>query len=328
MILRESLSLEEIRRRIHPNYYFMETPIKSKTNSAVGIAVLGDAFQAGREAAQMAKAQLRDVVPQAVLAFGPSGSDFKEFMEGVRLVTGGHQLVGIPTQRVMSHQHFFPQSCVVLMIRSDNSFLSIGSTHGNQPTFYSPVTALVSQFREQRSNTWNQYRRRGYLLISHQIHDPANHFPKLLRASGGLESWIVKFSPFQEEMMPIYHSDFSYPSGYVAIECLSNAPWGFSIVGIKEFKNQTQIIRESVKSSIRNALSQLKDVKPSFGLILFNFPIDKLKDEQCEEIFQGTTELIKNMPLVGLASYVPFFQSSQGWESSQPDSVMAILAPE
>ena len=92
----------------------MET--KPKTSVGLGLAVQADPFQSGREAAQMAKSTMGDQSIQIVLALGPSNKHFKEFVEGVRLVSGNMPLVGIPTDRVMVSELYSPKACVVIMM--------------------------------------------------------------------------------------------------------------------------------------------------------------------------------------------------------------------
>ena len=74
----------------------METTLENQTYIGMGFANLVDAFQAGREAAQMAKRELPDrATVDLVLALGPDSAHFQDFVEGVRLVSGEEKLIGI-----------------------------------------------------------------------------------------------------------------------------------------------------------------------------------------------------------------------------------------
>ena len=53
-----------------------------------------------------------------VLVFGGNQESFPELIEGVRLVTGEENLIGVPCSRVVANNHFEPNTSIIMMIQS------------------------------------------------------------------------------------------------------------------------------------------------------------------------------------------------------------------
>src|SRR4051812_36045194 len=128
--MRNMKSLEKQGHRRSSYLLPMETALKT-TSVVLGFSRLPDAFQRGREAAQMAANQLPGVRSHLVLAFGPAQSHFDHFIEGVRLVTGAGALVGIPAHQALANDTYLPEAGLVVLIHSSSIFLTAASTSIN-----------------------------------------------------------------------------------------------------------------------------------------------------------------------------------------------------
>src|SRR5688500_15904190 len=95
----------------------MDLTLDRSTHVGLGYAAQADAFQSGREAAQMAKSQLPDGRLDLAVVLAPGNVHFKDFVEGVRLVTGDETLLGVPVTQTLSTEHTSPDACLVLLLR-------------------------------------------------------------------------------------------------------------------------------------------------------------------------------------------------------------------
>src|SRR5262245_14547967 len=126
----------------------MEISHEKTTCIGYGFSTLADAFQAGREAAQMAKSQTPDVPIDLAIAASPSDIHFKDFIEGVRLVTGENTLVGVPTPWVFSSESPNTRSRVVLLLQSEIQRLTVVSA----PEDASPLVTITSLMTDLRAH--------------------------------------------------------------------------------------------------------------------------------------------------------------------------------
>src|SRR5262245_40595008 len=80
-----------LKGRVVPNILIItmpETKPDASTCIGMGYASRPDAFQSGREAAQMAKRQMPHGHMDVVIVFAPDNVRFKDYVEGARLVMG------------------------------------------------------------------------------------------------------------------------------------------------------------------------------------------------------------------------------------------------
>jgi hypothetical protein len=214
----------------------MANPVENKTLVVLGHARQADAFQCGREAAQMAKSQLHNSPPSLVLAFGPDNLRFKDLIEGVRLVTGEDALIGIPAHRVLSREFSSHDSAVVLMIQSPTPFaVASAPTSADRPVV--TATAIQDQFRERRGNVRKNFKEHGRLIFSNATPKAAMDAARLISAEGSTDSWAVGVKTQAPSGCTLVCGDKTISDGLAAIECLGDTPWGVGEVAIGEFRS-------------------------------------------------------------------------------------------
>jgi hypothetical protein len=294
---------------------------------AMGFATHVDAFQGGREAAQMAKSQLPTGNTDLVLVFGPAQPRFQELIEGVRLVTGEDKLIGIPTSRIISTNLTHPDSFLVLMVQSPLNQFNIASVESDPDGLLAASTSLISQFRNRRGTVRKHFRHHGFLLFD-SIQNKSNLTPsQTIGFEAGLESWILGIKPQMGQGAPLIGRDMTINQGIVGIECLSDFPWGIGDVGLHSFKNQAKILPEAVGAAIRDASQSFEGVDPAFGFIMFNFSLDSLSNKELFEIIERTQKAIPEIPLVGFTTSYQFIRSKGRPTTVNHDSVAVLLAP-
>src|SRR5688500_17525364 len=107
----------------------MTTLSTQKMLVSIGHANHADAFQCGREAAQIAKSQLPAGPLDLVMAFVPSHLRVLDLIEGVRLVTGEKTLIGIPTGEVVANEIYSSEGAIVLAIQSPHHRFNFALAH-------------------------------------------------------------------------------------------------------------------------------------------------------------------------------------------------------
>ncbi len=302
----------------------MDTALEKSTCVGLGYASRADAFQSGREAAQMAKGQLPDGPFDLVLAFGPSTIHFKDFVEGVRLVTGEECLLGIPTARVLAGNQAPPENCAVLILQSSSSRFSL-ACNSNAPPL-AAATALLTQFREARGNIRDQFEHHGILLVDAQP-PSRSAMAALIAADAGLESQVVAISTRLEKNAPLVCRNTSLTSGSAGMEWLSHTNWGIGTVGVGAFLNQPDILRNAVKTAWRDASAQRDENAAAFGLLLIDLPVDRISEDDIPGIFEHASATAKNMPLVGLVTSHLSLRCPGRFPLAQKNSVAVLLVP-
>jgi hypothetical protein len=164
----------------------MELATERPTQVGLGYATHPDAFQCGREAAQIAKNQLPEARVDMVLVFGPCSLRFKDFIEGVRLVMGEETLIAIPSAHVMSSETSEINTSFVVALQSASMRLSIASNQSSDPTHSQGTTSLITQFRRSRGNAFREYTHRGSLVFSHHLPEKNNRISHNMAADMGL----------------------------------------------------------------------------------------------------------------------------------------------
>jgi|GEM_PF-5374894 len=304
----------------------MENSLNFSTHAALGFAFQSDPFQAGREAAQMAKSQLTQENPSLVLAVGPCKGLFQDFLEGVRLVTGEETLVGIPVDRMVSNDLFAPETCVVLMLASQTSKFSLAYAPFHKSHMEPVTTRLISQLRNARRDIRSQYDCHGVVLIQNKAqHD--GKLPNQIISQMGLDSWLLSFSCQQKESTPLICQDQMLSEGVVAIECFSQVPWGLSIVETEPFKDNPSIVQEAVKIGLRDAHKKMGEQTPVMGFILFNCPVKSLSDSDFGNIFKMSQLFLKDIPFLGMMIENPFLQVDARMNFNTKESILVMLIP-
>ena len=105
----------------------MDLTLEQSTHIGLGYATHPDAFQRGREAAQLAKNQPPNGPINLVLVFGPGDIHLKDFIEGVRLVMGEETLIAVPCERVMTNETNLSGACFVVGLQTPGMRISIAS---------------------------------------------------------------------------------------------------------------------------------------------------------------------------------------------------------
>jgi hypothetical protein len=99
-------------------------------NASIGWSTASDAFQAGGEAARMARERLQPLGPQLALVFGSSWFDQAQLVRGVRAVVGGSALLGGSTAGEIVSSGPLTRSCAVLLLSSTTLTWGLGSGQG------------------------------------------------------------------------------------------------------------------------------------------------------------------------------------------------------
>lgn len=300
----------------------METLAGSSIHVGVGYATQPDAFQSGREAAQMAKGQLPEGVLDLVLVFGPPGSRFKDFIEGVRLVTGEEALVGVPADLVFTTEGAPSGEGVVFAVQATGTHLSIASADLDPTNTLPGLSSLWTQWRQARGNA-----RRGSLHHGVIVFDNGANAPLADPLSEvGLESWLAGLSVRRSTTSPLVCGGRTISTGLVGIECLSSAPWGVGTVDVSAFRGQRDVYRDAIKSALRDARLQLNKKTPAAGLLFF--PMQE-KDADDHDAFLACAEsVVPNVPLIALQGRYHYARPFGRGVLTRPESLVALLVPQ
>jgi hypothetical protein len=292
----------------------------------MGIAHLVDAFQGGREAAQSARRQLKDGAANLVLAFGRGDVHFQDFIEGVRLVTGEETLVGFPTTQVAAHNLNAPDAAAVLLMQSSQCLISVASIPKNGQANSSALSTLLTQLRKKRGSQTHHFQHRYLIFLDNLTEEMDSTAAREMRYEAGLLTELVAFKPPRLKNIPLMSQDQVVPHGFVAIEFLSNQPWGVGAINIGEFKNQKGVHAEAAKTIVRRAISHMTS-KPAGGLLLSNFSSEDFSRKEWESIFQVTEGLAPGLPVVGVETGNIYIHQLEQPISVQKDSLAVILFP-
>jgi len=99
-------------------------------NASIGWSTASDAFQAGSEAARMAREHLQPLGPQIALVFGSSWFDQAQLVRGVRSVVGSVALIGGSTAGEIVSSGPLTHSCAVLLLSSVTLAWGLGAGKG------------------------------------------------------------------------------------------------------------------------------------------------------------------------------------------------------
>jgi len=299
--------------------------LEGKTQIGLGYSNLADAFQSGREAAQMAKSELPSAPFNLVLALGPSNPHFQDFIEGVRLVTGEEALIGIPTQHVFTNDFISPDAFVVLILQSNSHRFSISASNMNSSNLLSGVTSLFTDFRRIRGNIRHQFEYHGILYFDNQ--DEKNK-SAVIASEAGLDSWLMGIFPKTNLPTAMICHDMPVSEGTVAIECLSHDPWGIGTVNLSSFIDQPRIIHEAATTAVRDAVHQLNGQQAACCFIFLDFSLDKVSPSDFKGILHMEDPLMKNVPILGLSTSQQSFRSLNRPMMKTTESLVALVIPQ
>lgn len=305
----------------------MEISHEKTTCIGFGFSTLADAFQAGREAAQMAKSQTPDSPIDLALAVGPADIHFKDFVEGVRLVTGENALLGISAPWVFSTEAPNPRSRTVLLIQADRQRISVVSS----PEEASPlvaVTSLLTDLRALRGNARLDHDFHGIIAIDNNADASRQSLVHHLAADAGLESWLTGFALWPGSNAPIICGPHRLQHGVAAIECLSSGPWGLGWVDTSAFPPDAGVRREAAHSSMREALAQLQSRKPCAGLLLIASSGEPVPELEGRDLFHSAGLAVSNVPLIGIPVRAPYVRADGRTVAHATEGIISLLVPQ
>lgn len=301
---------------------------QNTTRVVVEMATRDDAFQGGREAAQAAIRQFQDKPIDMVLVLGANPDGYQELIEGVRLVTGEDNLIGIPTSRVVSNNQFEPHTSTIVMIQAPNQKLSIASTEVDPENFLKSSSSVIHQFRTQRMNQIHNFEHHGVLLFDGLPENGTLNPSREMAYDYGLNSLFMGIKPHNPNNHFMIQSEKSIKAGMVAIEYLSDQPWAMSSVDIHGFKEKPHITSDAAQTALRNAQNQLNDQSLSMGFLIFNFPIDDLPQTEVKSIFQKLSAMAPGIPFVGFSSDSQFIRMEDESFKNNNEALSMILIPQ
>lgn len=304
----------------------MELTFDKSTHIGLGFANQSDAFQCGREAAQMAKSQLPDQENDLVLALCPSGLHFKDFVEGVRLVTGENKLIGIPVEWVLSNDLPSIGSCVVLIAQFSSVYATIASAPDAIPDEIG-LTSLLTQFRQWRGSARHVYEHHGLLLIQNRNREFMSDMAKQWATDVGFETWLMGLSPSGKEENPIVCRNQILRNGFTGIEFYSTTPIGIGNVALEAFEARADIYREAARAALRDACAQTNEKSIAFGLLFFTPPSLELSVEERWAIFRSAAAVLPNTPLIMIPSRNQFARHAERSTKIQHGAMMSLLVP-
>jgi hypothetical protein len=292
-----------------------------------GFSTLADAFQAGREAAQMAKSQTPDSPANLALAVGPADIHFKDFIEGARLVTGGNALVGIPAPWVFSTGAPNARSRAVLLLQTETQRINVVSSP-EEPSPLVTVTSLLTDLRTRRGNARLDHDFHGLIALDNNTLTPRSVMSHHLAADAGLESWIAGVALWPGANAPMICGSQVVAHGVTVIECLSNGPWGVGWVDTSALSPDPSLRLEAARTSIREALVQLQSRKPCAGLLLVVSESRAIPEDEARLIFAAASGVLSNVPLIGIPVRSPFLRAHGRTISDASEGIISLLVPQ
>jgi hypothetical protein len=292
-----------------------------------GFSTLSDAFQAGREAAQMAKNQIPDAPANLALVVGPGDIHFKDFIEGARLVTGENALVGIPAPWVFSTEAPNARSRAVLLLQTETQRINVVSSP-QEPSPLVTVTSLLTDLRARRGNARLDHDFHGLIAIDNNKTPSRGGLMNHLAADAGLESWIAGFALWPGANAPIICGPQAVSHGMAAIECLSNGPWGVGWVDMSAFPPDPSVRLEAARASMREAMSQLQSRRPCAGLLLMVSESRPMPEDEGRLLFSAASAVLSTVPLIGIPVQAPYLRAHGRTIAGASEGIISLLVPQ
>lgn len=293
----------------------------------IGFSSLTDAFQCGREAAQMAKNQLSGAPVNLVVVMGPDTLQFQDFIEGVRLITGEDQLIGIPANKIYSTEAAAVDVYYVILLSSQTAHISITFSDILDNTFTATVTSILHQLRQIRGNASFNEPYGGIVLLEHLSLAEKKLFVEKFSLDVGFKTDVIALTPEAEGRNPFFVRSRSVEQGIVALEYLSPQRWGLGSVDIESFENKPGILKEAVKSALRDAMSQIKGSSTALGILLFSSDNKNFKEEP-PDLLMAASQCLPHVPFIGMSVRHQFLRAVNRSALPQKESVIALLIPE
>jgi hypothetical protein len=219
-------------------------------------------------------------------------------MEGVRLVSGSDDMIGVPTSKIVMNDILPPESGIVAAFQTKNSQISIASSSIDDRNIFPAITSVLTQFRQSRGNIQHQFEYHGIIAFTNvTTADPLALFDNLT-IDAGLDSWLVGVSLTPAPSMPLLCRDESILSGLIAIECLSNSSWGLGYVDTSSFPKDLKTMREASRTALREALNQLQGEDPAAALIFLGGNSVSLSSTDLQQLLQGDSQPGLNFPIL------------------------------
>jgi hypothetical protein len=304
----------------------MEISHEKTTSIGYGFSTLADAFQAGRDAGQMAKSQLPDAPLDLAVAVGPADIHFKDFIEGVRLVTGEKTLLGLPGPWVIATDAPGTRARAVLLMQSEAQKVTVVSASEEKSPLVA-ITSLMTHLRAQRGNARSDYDFHGLLAVDNNVQTPPRFVSHHLAADAGLEAWLAGFSLWPGAGAPLICGAQAWPHGIAAVECLSSTPWGLGWVDTTAFASETSVQKEAAHASMREALTQLQSRKPAMGFLLVGTRHRPILDMHAQELFRSAAAAVPNVPLVSLPIHAPYLRGAGRAVPGAYEGILSVLVP-
>lgn len=274
----------------------------------------------------MAKSQTADMAIDLTLAVGPSDIHFKDFVEGVRLVTGENALIGVPAPWVFATDAPNSRTRAVLLLRSENQRLTVVSSPEEENPLVT-VTSLITDLRAERGNAQLDFDLHGLVAIDNLAGASRPAVTRHLAADAGLESWLVSVSLWPSEASPIICGPQIISRGMTLLECLSNGSWGTGWVETSAFPNETDVRREAARASVREAIGQLQSRKPAAGLLVVASQDEPFPEAEAHDLFRAAGAVSPHLPLIGFPVRFPFLRTG-GRTVEGLEGVVSLLVPQ
>ncbi|MBN2174233.1 MAG: hypothetical protein JW731_08885 [Bacteroidales bacterium] len=123
----------------------------SKLEAGVGVSMLENSLEAGREAARQAIFKMNGV-PQVLVVFAAKRFNHRKLLDGISVETGNVPMVGGTTAGEISSNGFSTQSVVVLAMRSEKLSFTTGIGLNMSNNEIACSKNLVQNLREK--NRW------------------------------------------------------------------------------------------------------------------------------------------------------------------------------
>lgn len=294
----------------------MEPTLTAPSLVGLGYASQADAFQRGREAAQMAKSHTSANQIGLALAFGPNNRKFDDFIEGVRLVTGEDALLGVPCDRVFLPDHEAVDVGLVVLLQLTSSAFSLNALDAGDQSALVTSTRLLTQIRAARHKSAHIYQSRGLLLFSIDMMDENDAVLREICSNGGFESWHLSFALPRPLTTNLVCQNQRIARGLVALEFLSNSPWGIGTVGMSAFPNQPDVPQRAIESAMRDANLQIQQNSSVLNLLFTDTVPEKISVHA------------KNTAIVVLSGAAMSARAMNRSYKAPPNSFSALAIPE
>lgn len=297
----------------------------SETMVAIGHARQSDAFQSGREAAQMAKNQLSEASCDFALILAPDNFHFQSFVEGARLVVREDRLLCVPCARVFYDGAYAPETALVVMVHSSSNLFSVTGVTYHDGSHLSAVTCLLSNFRNQRRNAAAQHPHRNILLFENTPGRKTLPLSCRTAADVSLETFFMGVNPSFSNPVPMIFRDQAIHAGVAGVECLSNEPWQVTKVDVGEIAGGSRVYADAARSALRDCQLRLKG-EAAMGFLFFNM-FSEAGALVAEELCQSARSVMGDVPILCVSTESLYLRTPNYPATPSVEAVVAVLIP-